>query len=119
MEEAEGQPVAGEYLGEQADGVCYQCRQAQAAQDRRIGSLALAQAVDLVKRATQIKYGGKQGGDQGYHTSLRIIINQKLECRISSVEDKALAAYTQTPMYTARPDRLNPQLGCVGQRRIR
>ena len=112
MEEAEGQTLAGEYLGVQADGMGSQGRHADHSQDRRFGGLPLLQAPNLVKRAAQIEYGSKQGRNQGSHTSLKMIINNELKCRISKVEDKALAAYKQTPMYTTRPDRLNPQSGC-------
>src|SRR5690606_7664162 len=75
MEEAEGQALTGEDLAIKADGMGNQGEDADAAQDRRTGCLALPQTVKLIQGTAQIQRGGKEGSNQGSYTSLQMVIN--------------------------------------------
>src|SRR5690606_33875956 len=118
MEEAEGQALTGEDLAIEADVVGYQGEGADAAGSKDwLSDVAADSEADTGYRPdTARRQGGWQSGQSyvlanGYQLAIK--------CRTSRGEDKALAAHTQTPMYTAQPDCLNTQQGSTGPRRIR
>src|SRR5690606_21547523 len=80
----------GEDLAIKADGVGDQGEGADAAQDRRTGCLTLPQTVALIQGTAQIPRGGKEGGNQGSHTSVPTVNNWRSSVAQAGVRIKRL-----------------------------
>src|SRR5690606_42011655 len=116
MEEAEGQALTGEDLAIEADVVGYQGEGADAAGSKDwLSDVAADSEADTGYRPDTAR---RQGGAQSGQPCAPADGGQSaIKCRPSRREDKALAAHTQPPTYTAPRAGHNPQQRPTRRRR--